>query len=199
MAQQFSQADIDAALAEAKRQIADHWGWFLALGIFLVLAGAAAILFPLLSTIATKIMLGWIFLISGILMLIHAFSIKQWGGFLMGLLLGVLYVVAGGWLAFFPFTGIITLTLLLAAMFLVEGVLEAVMAFRVKPHEGWGWMLFSGIVAIAVGLMIAYQLPSSAAWAIGLLAGINLLSTGISFIVLALAGRRGAQAVPAAA
>jgi uncharacterized membrane protein HdeD (DUF308 family) len=60
-------------------------------------------------------------------------------------------------------------------------------------------MLFSGIVAIAVGLMIAYQLPSSAAWAIGLLAGINLLSTGISFIVLALAGRRGAQAVPAAA
>ena len=110
MAQQFSQADIDAALAEAKRQIADHWGWFLALGIFLVLAGAAAILFPLLSTIATKIMLGWIFLISGILMLIHAFSIKQWGGFLMGLLLGVLYVVAGGWLAFFPFTGIITLT-----------------------------------------------------------------------------------------
>ena len=199
MAQQFSQADIDAALAEAKRQIADHWGWFLALGIFLVLAGAAAILFPLLSTIATKIMLGWIFLISGILLLIHAFSIKQWGGFLMGLLLGVLYVVAGGWLAFFPFTGIITLTLLLAAMFLVEGVLEAVMAFRVKPHEGWGWMLFSGIVAIAVGLMIAYQLPSSAAWAIGLLAGINLLSTGISFIVLALAGRRGAQAVPAAA
>jgi len=199
MAQQFSQADIDAALAEAKRQIADHWGWFLALGIFLVLAGAAAILFPLLSTIATKIMLGWIFLISGILMLIHAFSIKQWGGFLMGLLLGVLYVVAGGWLAFFPFTGIITLTLLLAAMFLVEGVLEAVMAFRVKPHEGWGWMLFSGIVAIAVGLMIAYQLPSSAAWAIGLLAGINLLSTGISFIVLALAGRRGAQAVPATA
>jgi uncharacterized membrane protein HdeD (DUF308 family) len=199
MAQQFSQADIDAALAEAKRQIADHWGWFLALGIFLVLAGAAAILFPLLSTIATKIMLGWIFLISGILMLIHAFSIKQWGGFLMGLLLGVLYVVAGGWLAFFPFTGIITLTLLLAAMFLVEGVLEAVMAFRVKPHEGWGWMLSSGIVAIAVGLMIAYQLPSSAAWAIGLLAGINLLSTGISFIVLALAGRRGAQAVPATA
>ncbi len=199
MAQQFSQADIDAALAEAKRQIADHWGWFLALGIFLVLAGAAAILFPLLSTIATKIMLGWIFLISGILLLIHAVSIKQWGGFLMGLLLGVLYVVAGGWLAFFPFTGIITLTLLLAAMFLVEGVLEAVMAFRVKPHEGWGWMLSSGIVAIAVGLMIAYQLPSSAAWAIGLLAGINLLSTGISFIVLALAGRRGAQAVPAAA
>ena len=199
MAQQFSQADINAALAEAKRQIADHWGWFLALGIFLVLAGAAAILFPLLSTIATKIMLGWIFLISGILLLIHAFSIKQWGGFLMGLLLGVLYVVAGGWLAFFPFTGIITLTLLLAAMFLVEGVLEAVMAFRVKPHEGWGWMLSSGIVAIAVGLMIAYQLPSSAAWAIGLLAGINLLSTGISFIVLALAGRRGAQAVPAAA
>jgi uncharacterized membrane protein HdeD (DUF308 family) len=196
MTEQFSRADIEAAIAEAKRQIAENWGWFLALGIFLLLAGMAAILFPLLSTIATKIMLGWIFLVSGFLMLIHAFSIKQWRGFLVGLLLGLLYVVAGGWLAFFPFTGIITLTLLLAALFVVEGALEVVMAVRVRPHEGWVWLLLSGLIAVAVGVLIAVELPSSAAWAIGLLAGINLISTGISFIVLALAGKRGGQGVP---
>jgi uncharacterized membrane protein HdeD (DUF308 family) len=190
MTEQTSQASIEAAIAEAKKQIADHWGWFLALGILLVLAGVAAILFPLVSTIATKIALGWIFLVSGALLIIHAFSSQQWRGFIWGLLLGALYVIAGGWLAFFPFTGIITLTLILAALFLAEGVLEVIMAVRVRPHEGWGWLLLSGLVAIAVGAMIAAELPTSAIWAIGLLTGINLLSSGVSFVVLALAGRR---------
>jgi uncharacterized membrane protein HdeD (DUF308 family) len=190
MTEQFSQADIDAALAAARKAIADNWGWFMTLGILMVLAGVAAIAFPLLSTIAAKIALGWIFLLSGVLLVIHAFSIQQWRGFLLGLLLGALYVVAGGWLAFFPLAGIVSLTILLAALFLAEGVLEVIMAVRVRPHEGWGWLLLSGLVAVAVGALIAAELPSSATWAIGLLAGVNLLSTGVSFIVLALAGRR---------
>ena len=190
MTEQFSQADIDAALAAARKAIADNWGWFMTLGILMVLAGVAAIAFPLLSTIAAKIALGWIFLLSGVLLVIHAFSIQQWRGFLLGLLLGALYVVAGGWLAFFPLAGIVSLTILLAALFLAEGVLEGIMAVRVRPHEGWGWLLLSGLVAIAVGALIALELPSSATWAIGLLAGVNLLSTGVSFIVLALVGRR---------
>jgi uncharacterized membrane protein HdeD (DUF308 family) len=195
----MSQAEIDAAVTAARKAVADNWGWFLTLGIVLLLAGIAAIIFPLLSTIATKIALGWIFLVAGVLLVIHAFSIQKWRGFILGLLLGVLYLVAGGWLAFFPFTGIITLTLLLAALFLVEGVLEVVMAFRVRPHDGWGWLLLSGLVAVAVGVMIAAQLPSSAAWAIGLLTGINLISSGVSFIVLALAGRRVGHGAPATA
>jgi uncharacterized membrane protein HdeD (DUF308 family) len=190
MTDQISKADIEAALAEAKRQIADNWGWFLALGLLLIVAGVAAIAFPLLSTIATKIALGWIFLVAGVVLVVHAFSIQQWRGFILGLLVGALYVVAGGWLAFFPFTGIVTLTLLLAALFLAEGVLEVMMAMRVRPHDGWVWLLLSGLVAIAVGVMIAAELPSSAVWAIGLLTGINLLSSGVSFVVLALAGRR---------
>lgn len=191
MTQQLSQTDIESAIEAARAQIKRNWGWFLALGIVFVLAGVAAITFPLLSTIATKIVLGWIFLAGGVLMILHAFSASGWRGFLLGLLIGILYVVAGGWLAFFPFTGIITLTILLAALFLAEGVLEAIMAFRVRPHEGWVWLLLSGLVAVAVGVMIAMGLPSSATWAIGLLTGINLLMTGASFIALALAGRRG--------
>jgi len=198
MTDQISQAANDA-LAEARRQITDNWGWFLALGIVLIAAGAAAIAFPLLSTIATKIALGWIFLIAGALIVVHAFSIRRWQGFLLGLLIGALYLVAGGWLAFTPFAGIIALTILLAALFLAEGLLEVIMAVRVRPHEGWGWLLVSGVVAIAVGVLIAAELPSSAAWAIGLLTGINLLSSGVSFVALALAGRRAGRGVPAAA
>jgi uncharacterized membrane protein HdeD (DUF308 family) len=196
MTQQLSQTDIESAIEAARAQIQKNWGWFLALGIVFVLAGLAAIAFPLLSTIAAKVALGWIFLAGGVLMILHAFSASGWRGFLLGLLIGILYVVAGGWLAFFPFTGIITLTILLAALFLAEGVLEVIMAFRVRPHEGWLWLLLSGLVAAAVGVMIAMGLPSSATWAIGLLTGINLLMTGASFIALALAGRRGD--VPAA-
>jgi uncharacterized membrane protein HdeD (DUF308 family) len=192
MTEQLSQADVDRAVAAARQAIAHNWGWFLALGILLLIAGVTAIAFPLVSTIAAKIALGWIFLVSGVVLAIHAFSIQQWRGFLTELLLGILYVVAGGWLAFFPFTGIVTLTILLAALFLAEGVVEVVMALRVRPHEGWGWLLLSGLVAVAVGVLIAAELPSSAAWAIGLLAGVNLLSTGVSFLVLAMMGRRGA-------
>ncbi len=197
MTQQLSQTDIDKAIAAAKQAVADNGGWFLALGILLVVAGVAAIAFPLVSTIAAKISIGWIFLAAGLVIIIHAFSIQRWGGFLMELLLGVLYLIAGGWLAFFPFTGIITLTIVLAALFLFEGVVEVIMAVRARAHEGWVWLLLSGLVAVAVGVLIAAELPSSAAWAIGLLVGVNLLSTGISFIVLAMAGRRGG--VPAGA
>ena len=199
MTDQISQAANDAVLAEAHRQITDNWGWFLALGILLIAAGAAAIAFPLLSTVATKIALGWILLIAGVLIVVHAFSIRRWQGFLLGLLIGALYVVAGGWLAFTPFAGVIALTVLLAALFLAEGVLEVIMAVRVRPHEGWGWLLLSGLVAIAAGVLIAAELPASAAWAIGLLTGINLLSSGVSFVALALAGRRAGRGVPAAA
>jgi uncharacterized membrane protein HdeD (DUF308 family) len=193
MTERFSQTDVEAALIEGQRYVADHWGWFLALGILFIIGGIAAIAFPLLSTIATKVALGWIFMIGGVLLIVHAFSVKGWRGFLWSLLIGILYLVAGGWLAFFPFTGIITLTILLAAMFLVEGVLEVVMAFRVRPHEGWGWLLLSGIIAIAVGLMIGANLPSSAGWAIGLLTGINLISTGWGFVFISMAGRRAAH------
>ncbi|HWB45616.1 MAG TPA: HdeD family acid-resistance protein [Hyphomicrobiaceae bacterium] len=194
MTDRFSQADVEAALADGRRYVAEHWGWFLTLGLLFIIGGILAIAFPLVSTIATKIALGWIFMIGGALLVVHAFSVSGWRGFLWSLLIGILYLVAGGWLAFFPFTGIITLTILLAAMFLAEGVLEVIMAFRVRPHEGWGWLLLSGLIAIAVGLLIGASLPSSAGWAIGLLTGINLISTGWGFVFISMAGRRAGQA-----
>jgi uncharacterized membrane protein HdeD (DUF308 family) len=183
MTDQVSRADLADALGEIRQQVAAHWGWFLALGLVLILAGCAAIAFPLLSTIAVKIALGWVFLVGGVLMVVHAFSASRWRGLIWEVLLGLLYLVAGAYLAFFPLT--------------VEGALEVVLALRVRPHEGWGWLLLSGLIAAAVGLLIALGLPSSAAWAIGLLAGINLISTGWGFLFLALAGRRANTAVAA--
>jgi len=199
MVQPLSPADLEARLIASRRLIAEKWGWFLALGIVLIIVGFAAIVFPFVSTIAAKIALGWLFLIGGVFMVIHAFSSPGWQGFLWSLLVGILYLVAGGYLAFFPLTGLLTLALLLIILFAVEGIFEVIMAFRVRPHEGWGFLLLSGIAALAVAVLIALDLPGSATWALGLLVGINLLFSGWSYVFLALAGRRAHEGAAAAA
>jgi len=154
------------------------------LGILLIVLGTLGIVFPFLTTIAAKIFLGWLFLIGGMVQIVHAFSTRGWSEFFLDLLMGVLFLIGGGWLAFFPLTGIITLTIFLAAMFVVQGIIEIAMALRMRPHEGWIWMLLAGIVALAAGLLILAQLPSSATWAIGLLVGINLIMTGWAYLLL---------------
>lgn len=197
MAQPLSIADVEMRLVDTRRLIAEKWGWFLALGIVLIVAGLVAIAFPLFSTIAAKIVLGWLFLIGGAMMILHAFQAPGWQGFLWELLIGILYAVAGGYLAFFPLTGLLTLAILLAVLFIVEGIFEVIMALRVRPHEGWGFLLLSGLAALAVGVMIYMDLPGSAVWALGLLVGINLIFSGWSYVFLALAGRRAHEAAVA--
>jgi uncharacterized membrane protein HdeD (DUF308 family) len=199
MAQRMSQAAIEAGLADSHRQvrgararaqaqIAEHWLGYLVLGCVMVLAGLAAIAFPLLSTIAAKIALGWIFVFSGAAIIMHAFSAGDWRGFFWNLLIGLLHLSVGGYLALLPLTGILTLTVLVAALLIVDGLLGVGMALRIRPHAGWVWVFVSGLVAMAAGLLIALQLPNSATWTIGLIVGIKMIFAGWSFITLALAG-----------
>jgi len=159
-------------------------------GFALIILGILALAFPLATTIATKIFLGWIFLVSGLFQIWHSFSTREWGGFLFNLIIGALYVFTGAWLAFFPFTGIITLTFLLALTFILQGVLEAVMAFNMRPATGWVWVLLSGGVAVLAGFLIIRGLPSTAGWAIGLLVGINMISSGFAYLAMAFATKK---------
>lgn len=188
MAQQPYATSPTAGMLEAV--VAEHRTWFMVVGVCLIILGIVAIVFPFATTIAVKTFLGWIFLIGGFVQVFHAFSTQRWSAFFLDLLVGALYLVAGGWLAFFPLTGIVTLTLFLAAMFIAQGVLEFVMGFRLRPQEGWGWVLVSGLIAFAVGALIFAQLPSSAVWAIGLLVGINMISSGWAYLFLGLAASR---------
>ena len=96
---------------------------------------------------------------------------------------------------FRPLVGLVTMTMLLALYFLVDGISEIVAAFRIKPDQGWGWVLFNGIIAVLLGLMIWRQWPVSGAWAIGLLVGIHILITGWSMIILGSGARRVAGAI----
>ena len=170
--------------------VSEHRAWFMVVGVCLIILGIVAIVFPFATTIAAKVILGWLFLIGGIIQIVHAFSTQKWGAFFFNLLVGALYVIAGAWLAFFPLMGIVTLTVFLAAMFIAQSILEIVMAFRLRPLEGWGWVLVSGLVALAVGVLIFAHLPFSAMWAIGLLVGINMISSGWAYFFFALSASK---------
>jgi uncharacterized membrane protein HdeD (DUF308 family) len=197
MVQRMSPSAVNAGAADARQQVRDtvaevesqiarHWVWYLILGIVLSLGGIAAIAFPFLSTITAKLALGWIFLVTGVVTVVHGFSIGNWRGFFWNLLIGILYVIAGAYLVLLPLAGIVTLTLLIAVVLLADGILEIIMAYRLRPHSGWGWVLASGVAAIIAGVLIASQLPSSATWVIGVLVGIKMIMAGSSFIALAL-------------
>lgn len=179
-----------SASRSVQAAIAENRTWFMFLGLLLVFLGLVAIAFPFVTTIAAKTFLGWLFLIGGVVQIVHAFSTQKWSQFFLSLLIGAIYVIAGGWLAFFPLAGIIALTAFLAGMFVVQGVIEFSMAFRMRPQAGWVWMLISGIIAVVAGLLIFQRLPSSAIWAIGLLVGVNMLSSGFAYFLLALAAAK---------
>ena len=160
------------------------------LGIALIVFGTIAIIFPFATTIAAKAFIGWLFIIAGGVQIWHSFSIREWGGFLWNLLIGVLYFVVGCWLAFDPFAGIIGLTVLLALTFVAQGVMEAAMANNLRPNAGWGWMMFSGAISILAGVLIVAGLPSTAIWAVGLMVGINMISSGFAFFTLGSAAKK---------
>ena len=169
--------------------IAQHRRGFLFLGVALVVAGVLAILFPLMGGMAVEVWTAIALLIAGGAQIAHAFAARQWQGFLLGLLIGALYVATGAMLWLNPMKGIVTLTALLALAIFIDGVLTTALAFQIKDVGGWVWMLLSGLLGIVVAIMIWQQLPSSAAWALGLMLGINLIGSGIAFATLANSAR----------
>lgn len=167
-----------------------NWGWLLALGILMIILGAIAVGAPVVATIAVQFMLGWLLVISGIAEAIHAFMAKGWRGFLLELLSALLYVAVGVLLLVNPLEGALALTIVLAVFLIVEGIFKIIMAFRVRDHDGWGWLLASGIVSVVLGVLIWAQWPASGLWVFGLLVGIQLLFTGWALVMVALAAKR---------
>lgn len=171
-------------IAELSEAIREKKGWFIALGVLFIIVGIICIAYPLMATVTAKIFIGWMVLFGGIAQVIQAFSTKTWGGFIWNVLVGFLYLFVGAWLAFFPLAGIISLTLLLALMFIAEGVMKLILGFGIRPKDGWFWAILSGAVSLIVGVMLVANLPGTSVWAIGTLVGINFLFAGWSFIAM---------------
>jgi uncharacterized membrane protein HdeD (DUF308 family) len=185
-------ANQPASLGEAiTRSMHDHWLLFVIEGIVLLVLGALAIVVPPLATLGVTIFLGWLLLISGVVGLATTFMARGAPGFWWSLLSGVLGIVAGLVLILFPVSGAVSLTLVLIAFFIVEGVASIMYALehRKQLTDRWGWMLVSGIVDLILAAIILAGFPGTALWALGLLVGINMIFGGASLVGLGLAAR----------
>jgi uncharacterized membrane protein HdeD (DUF308 family) len=171
-----------------------HWKAFLVEGILLALLGLGAIVIPPLASLAVTIFLGWIFLVSGIAGLVLTFWARQMPGFWWSLISAVLAIGTGIILLLRPVQGTLTLTIVVGAYFLAEGVATIMYALehRRELSGRWSWMLVAGLMDIVISFFIIAGLPGSALWAIGLLVGINLLIGGTALVGMALAARNGA-------
>jgi uncharacterized membrane protein HdeD (DUF308 family) len=179
---------FNAAIANALHQ---HWVLFLVEGVVLLVLGATAIFIPPFATLAVTIIFGWVFLVSGVVGLVTTFYMRHAPGFWWSLLSAALGILVGGMLLARPITGALSLTLVLIGFFIIEGIVTIMFALDHKRELSgqWGWMLASGIVDLALSAMIFAGLPSSAAWAIGLLVGINTIFGGTALIAMALHAR----------
>jgi len=168
-----------------------HWKAFLIEGILLVVFGLAAIIVPPAASLAVTILLGWLFLISGIAGLALTFWAREMPGFWWSLISAALAVLAGIVLLAKPAQGTLTLTIVVGAYFLAEGVATIMYALehRRELSGRWSWMLIAGLMDLLIAVIIITGLPGSALWAIGLLVGINLLFGGATLIGVALAAR----------
>ncbi len=172
--------------------IKSNAGYARAIGIVLVIAGFLALLSPLAAGLSITLVIGVLLLFGGASQLLLVFRAGSFGEGLMMALLGVLWIVAGGYTLSQPVTALAALTLFLAAYFLASGIVEIIGAFRARPDEGWGWILFSGIISALLGLMIWRQFPLSGVWAVGILIGIRIFMTGSALIAVGSAAKRAA-------
>ena len=189
--------DVEELQRALSTSVRGHWKMFLIEGIVVVVLGLAAIVIPPLATLAVAVLFGWIFLAGGVVGLITTFRMRQAPGFVWSILSALLGIAAGIVLLMWPLTGALSLTLVLIVFFVIEGGASIMFALDHKRELSgrWGWMLVSGITDLILAAIIIAGLPGTAAWALGLLVGINMLFGGWALIAMALHARGAAGSV----
>jgi uncharacterized membrane protein HdeD (DUF308 family) len=180
---------IGGSISQGLDRVHDSWGWFVALGIALIVLGIVCVMGNVTATMASVLALGWLFVLGAVVSLVQAFRTYDWSGFFLYLLTALLRGVAGYLLIRYPGSGEVSITILLAALFIVGGLFRSVGATTMR-FPSWGWSAFSGIVSVVVGFMLIYQLPNASLWFIGFLVGVDFIFDGISLITLGTAVKR---------
>lgn len=183
----------EAVDQEMLSTIKRHAGVGIAVGVIMAIAGVLAIMSPLVAGLSVAIAVGVLLVASGVSRLFLAFKMGSFGQGVLVFVLGVLSIVAGGYMVSRPGMALATLTLVLAAYLFVDGIFEIIWAFRLRPIKGWGWTLFSGIAALVLGIMIWRQFPVSGTWAVGTLVGIHMIFGGSSLASVSSAARSAAK------
>ena len=166
-------------------------GWIVALGVVYLLAGFVALGSVVLATVASVLIVGVMMVVAGVVEVFSAFQIKSWGKFLLWVLLGLLYIIAGFVTFENPLLAAALLTLILGASLLASGVMRIILAFSIKQEAPWIWVLLSGVITLLLGLLILAHWPVSSLYILGLFLGIDLIMAGAGWIGLGLGLRRG--------
>ena len=157
--------------------------------VLMIVAGILAIASPLAAGVAVNVLVAWLLVFSGCVHLAFAWHTRSTGGFLWELLLGIVYMFAGGYLLIHPLAGLASLTIALAIYLLLEAILEFVLGFTLRPLPGSGLLLFDGIITLVLAVMIWRTWPSNTAWVIGTLVGVSMLFSGTSRLMISMAAR----------
>ena len=165
------------------------------LGVITVILGLLAMGTPMISGLTVAVMVAILLIVAGLFRLVWAFGAESFGRGALTFVIGGLTLLVGVMVLVRPMLGLMSLTLLLAGYFLADGVFEIIASFQVKPAQGWGWLLFGGIVSVLLGWMIWSDWPVSGVWAIGVLVGIKLMFAGFEMIFLGSAARQLARSV----
>jgi uncharacterized membrane protein HdeD (DUF308 family) len=195
---------MTANLFESQRTIADalkaHWRLYVFEGVAMIVLGVLAIAYPVFATLAVDLYLGWLFLFSGVLALVAMFSVRHVPGFWWALVTALMAIIVGLALLLKPAAGIMSLTAVLAAFFIVEGAFQAAAALIYReaiPHS-WGWLLASGVADLVLAAIIISGWPGTVDWTLGLLAGVSLVTSGWAIVMVALGARSLVQSVKGA-
>jgi uncharacterized membrane protein HdeD (DUF308 family) len=167
-------------------------GKMIVLGIVLIICGAIATASPAISTMAVTLFLGLVLAVGGIVKIVQSFLMKEWGGFVWQLLVGMIELLGGLLVYFNPMKGAIAITIVIALVLMAEGLVQLGLAFRMRAQRGVVWMFLSGIITIAVGAALALRLPYDGIYAPGTLVGISLVFAGWAYIAIVLAARKAA-------
>ncbi len=162
------------------------WGWFVALGLLMLVAGVIVLGNTALGTVVSVLFIGTVMAISGVAQVFHAFQVKGWGAFAFWLLDGLLYLAAGVVAFAEPLLAAAVLTLLIGAALLVGGIFRLVAAFQMRPAANWGWIAASAVLTVLLGLLIIAGWPVSGLWVLGLFLGVDLVFNGPAVLMLGL-------------
>jgi uncharacterized membrane protein HdeD (DUF308 family) len=171
--------------------------WSTIWGVLLIVLGMLAIGSPFLAAVAVSALVAWLVILAGSVHIILAFQVHRASSVVWKVLVGLTYLIFGGCLLMHPVTGVASITLLLASLFLIEGILDIVLFFQMRSMRGSNWVLVDGIITLLLGVLIAAQWPSSSVWAIGTLVDASMIISGVSRVMFSSAGRGAAVAAEA--
>lgn len=183
-------ATMTGVLPAVRGEIRQSTTWSIVLSVLMMVSGVLAIAIPPLAGLAVTVMFGWLLIVTGALHLGFAWRGHGAAAVIGEIVVAVLYAALGFYTLARPVAGLASLTLAIAAYLVAKGVIEGVIAFTLRPMPGSGWLLFDAVLTIALAAMIASAWPASAAWAVGVLVGLAMVSSGFARLMVSTAVRR---------